>query len=85
MSMHHVHQGLAEAPALPESVPQEAAPGAVEATQEEIAGRAYDIYLSSGRVQGQCRKNWEEARQSLQDHRCSQTQARGAEAAVPQV
>ena len=86
MTIHHVHshQGIvvAQTPEVLVEAPQEVA--VAEATQEEIAVRAYDIYLTSGRVQGQCKKNWEEAQQSLHDHCCCQTQARGAEAAMPQ-
>ena len=35
------------------------------ATHDEIALRAYDIYVKSGRKQGQCTKNWHEAEHEL--------------------
>lgn len=37
------------------------------ASHEDIAKRAYDIYLKTGRVQGQCKQNWEQAEHSLHD------------------
>lgn len=36
-------------------------------THEVIARRAYDIYLQTGRKQGQCKQNWQQAEQSLHD------------------
>jgi uncharacterized protein YbcI len=36
-------------------------------THEDIANRAYDIYLKNGRKQGQCKQNWQQAEQSLRD------------------
>ena len=36
-------------------------------THEVIARRAYDIYLKTGRKQGQCKQNWQQAEQALSD------------------
>ena len=38
-----------------------------EPTHATIATRAYDIYLKSGRKQGQCKQNWQQAEKSLHD------------------
>ena len=40
-------------------------------THDDIANRAYDIYLKSGRKQGQCEQNWHQAELELRtdDHR----------------
>lgn len=40
-------------------------------THEEIAKRAYDIYVKNGRKQGQSSQNWHQAEQELQaaEHR----------------
>jgi hypothetical protein len=35
-------------------------------TQDEIAVRAYDIYVKNGRKEGQCKQNWERAEHELQ-------------------
>ena len=32
----------------------------------DIARRAYDIYLKTGRQEGQCQRNWQEAEQAIQ-------------------
>ena len=34
-------------------------------THDEIARRAYDIYVKSGRREGQCNKNWHQAEHDL--------------------
>jgi len=34
---------------------------------DEIAQRAFDIYVKNGRQQGQCKQNWQQAEQSLHD------------------
>jgi hypothetical protein len=34
-------------------------------SHEDIARRAFDIYVKKGRLQGQCRQNWWEAEQEL--------------------
>jgi len=34
-------------------------------SHEDIARRAFDIYVKKGRLQGQCRQNWREAEQEL--------------------
>jgi hypothetical protein len=34
-------------------------------THDDIAKRAYDIYVKSGRRQGQCKQNWQEAEHDL--------------------
>ena len=36
-------------------------------THAEIATRAYEIYLKSGRQPGHCTQNWAKAEQSLRD------------------
>jgi len=36
-------------------------------THHEIACRAYDIYIKTGRVQGQCKQNWSLAEKSLHE------------------
>jgi len=37
-------------------------------THDQIAKRAYEIYVKTGRKQGQCTRNWQQAEQSLRDH-----------------
>ena len=34
-------------------------------THDEIAKRAYDIYVKKGRRQGQCERNWQQAENDL--------------------
>jgi hypothetical protein len=34
-------------------------------THDEIARRAYDIYVKKGRRQGQCERNWQQAENDL--------------------
>lgn len=36
-------------------------------THDDIARRAYDIYVKAGRKQGQCKQNWQQAEQSLHE------------------
>ncbi len=36
-------------------------------THEEIARRTYDIYVKTGRQEGQCTQNWHQAEKSLRD------------------
>ena len=36
-------------------------------THDEIARRAYDIYVKSGRKEGQCKKNWRQAEYDLRN------------------
>ena len=38
-------------------------------THDDIARRAYDIYVKTGWKQGQCKQNWQQAEQSLHDQR----------------
>jgi len=38
-----------------------------EATHEEIARCAYEIYVKSGRTQGQCARNWDHAEEQLRE------------------
>ena len=38
-----------------------------EPTHDEIAKCAYEIYVKSGRTQGQCARNWDHAEQSLRE------------------
>jgi hypothetical protein len=35
-------------------------------THDEIAGRAYEIYVENGRQEGQCEQNWHQAEYELQ-------------------
>jgi hypothetical protein len=35
-------------------------------THDEIAQRAYDIYIKSGNKQGHCKQNWQQAETELQ-------------------
>lgn len=37
-------------------------------THDQIAKCAYEIYVKTGRKQGQCTQNWQQAEQSLRDH-----------------
>ena len=37
----------------------------IEPTHDEIAKRAYDIYVKTGRKQGQCKQNWHLAEHDL--------------------
>lgn len=34
-------------------------------THDDIAKRAYDIYVQNGRKQGQCKQNWQQAEHDL--------------------
>jgi len=34
-------------------------------THDDIAKRAYDIYVKNGRKQGQCKQNWQQAEHEL--------------------
>ena len=34
-------------------------------THDDIAKRAYDIYIKNGRRQGQCQQNWQQAEHDL--------------------
>lgn len=36
-------------------------------THDQIAFRAYDIYVKTGRKSGQCKQNWDQAEKSLRD------------------
>lgn len=36
-------------------------------THDEIAGRAYDLYVKSGCKKGHCMQNWNQAEQSLRN------------------
>ncbi len=36
--------------------------------QEDIARRAYEIYVKTGCRQGQCERNWLEAEQEMKNH-----------------
>jgi hypothetical protein len=38
-------------------------------THDEIATRAYDIYVKKGRRQGQCERNWQQAETDLRNER----------------
>ncbi len=40
-----------------------------EPTQEQIAFRAYEIYVKSGCALGHCTENWQEAERSFHDSR----------------
>jgi hypothetical protein len=59
--------------------PQKSAAPSVSAmpvarAHDEIARRAYDIYVKKGRQPGQCQQNWQQAEQDLQ-HQGQATQA----------
>ncbi len=53
------------APSGRETPPGHAAPG--KPAHDDIARRAYEIYIKNGCHQGQCQKNWRQAEQELQD------------------
>ena len=36
-------------------------------THDDIAKRAFDIYVKTGRRQGQCKQNWQQAEQALRN------------------
>jgi len=38
-------------------------------TRDEIAGRAYEIYLKNGRRQGQSERDWQQAEKELRNER----------------
>jgi hypothetical protein len=38
-------------------------------THNEIAKRAYEIYIKNGRRQGQCERNWKQAENELRNER----------------
>ncbi len=63
----------------PRSIP------AAEPTHEEIAKRAYEIYEKTGHTQGQCKQNWNAAKQSLHDqcHCTGQASHDGRQAVQP--
>jgi hypothetical protein len=49
-------------------------------THDEIAKRAYDIYVKKGRRQGQCERNWQQAENDLSTERkdtCAAAPQRG--------
>jgi len=48
-------------------------------THAEIAVRAYDIYLKTGRRHGQCTRNWFLAERSLREQATRSAAHRGAE------
>jgi hypothetical protein len=39
---------------------------ATKPTHDAVALRAYDIYVKTGRKQGQCKQNWQQAETELQ-------------------
>ena len=45
--------------------PHSGSTGTTRPTHAEIAKRAYEIYLKTGRQQGQCERNWLQAEQEL--------------------
>src|ERR1035437_6785642 len=47
-------------------------------THDEIAARAYEIYTKTGRIQGQCKQNWQEAEQSRREQAQSRRLSPGA-------
>ena len=51
-------------------------------THDEIAERAYDLYVQAGREAGHCRRNWYAAEQSLRDQAPGTQVERPAEAAT---
>jgi hypothetical protein len=38
-------------------------------THDDIARRAYEIYIKNGRRQGQCERNWQQAENELRNER----------------
>ena len=54
-------------------------PGSAETTRpthDEIAKRAYEIYLKKGRQQGQCERNWLQAEQELRKQGMAASQSK---------
>jgi Protein of unknown function (DUF2934) len=63
MSRHHLHTQTAVATPESKTVRH---PAAIKIpTHDEIAHRAYDIYVKIGYKQGQCNQNWQQAEKSL--------------------
>jgi len=52
-------------------------------THDDIAKRAYDIYLKTGRKQGQCKQNWQQAEHSLSEQAAHPPQPRDTGAFTP--
>jgi hypothetical protein len=48
-------------------IPQSKMAGVVSASHEEIAMRAYEIYVQSGRPQGQSEQIWKQAEQDIRN------------------
>jgi|GEM_PF-3008409 len=48
-------------------------------THDEIAGRAYKIYIKNGRRQGQCEHNWQQAENDLCTERKASKSSCGSE------
>ena len=78
----HMHQPQPNHPAhaTPENPEAHAAPlsGPFVATvpsHADIAQRAYAIYVKTGRKQGQCTQNWQQAEQSLRGQKYAICQA----------
>ena len=53
-------------------------------THEDIAKRAYGIYLKTGRKQGQCKQNWQQAEQSFSGQPARLPEPRNPDAFTPQ-
>jgi len=76
MTTHHHHHNASQA-STPVQTPQADCCGHTQCgkpTHDQIASRAYDIYVKTGRKQGHCTQNWQQAEQSLHD----QSQAKSA-------
>jgi hypothetical protein len=67
------HQsGQMTAPRPIQDIPQSKVSGAVSPSHEEIAMRAYEIYVQLGRPEGQSEKIWQQAEQDIQNkHRAA--------------
>jgi hypothetical protein len=49
------------------NAPHTAVAVATMPTYDDIAKRAFDIYVSTGRRQGHCKQNWQQAEQELRN------------------
>jgi hypothetical protein len=70
---HHTHKPMTQsqrppvvtAPELP--IAPHPGPAVAEPTHDDIARRAYDIYVKTGCTEGQCTQNWQAAEQALRE------------------
>jgi hypothetical protein len=59
--------GQITAPHTIQDIPQSKPSGVVTPSHEEIAMRAYEIYIQLGRPQGQSEQIWQQAEQDIQN------------------